>query len=361
MKHIVVYGLTSIVGGVETYILNLYSCFKSEYKFTFILQKELSGFYADYFKNEDCTFFVVGNLKRNPISTLKNLKSIYRENKFDFAYLNMSNSSLFLYTTYLKRFNPSCKIISHSHNGDDKKKLQHFIIRNYLIKKTDIFVTCSKVAGDWMFSKKVMKTKEVIQVNNAIDSNKFKFSPTYRDEIRKQFNISSDQIVIGHIGRFEPQKNHQFILDIAQEFQNYNNVIFILVGTGSLFLKVKNFIENAKMSNVILPGVVADSYKYYSAFDCFILPSLYEGLPIVGIEAQTNGLKCYFANTITDQVSISTDSVFLPLDKNDWVKNISEFINSNPNILDRNYGVINCKKAGFDINTEIMKIKGILK
>ena len=107
--------------------------------------------------------------------------------------------------------------------------------------------------------------------------------------------------------------------------------------------------------------------KYHLTVQAFVCGDvlkrfpLYEGLPIVGIEAQTNGLKCYFANTITDQVSISTDSVFLPLDKNDWVKNISEFINSNPNILDRNYGVINCKKAGFDINTEIMKIKGILK
>lgn len=361
MKKILIFGLTSIVGGVETYIINLYSQLKNKYSFSFVIQEKLVGHYADFFKNENCNFYVVGNLKKTPLSTLKKLKEIYKNNNFDFAYLNMSNSSLFLYTLYLKKYNPNCQIISHSHNGEDKKKFQHFLIRPYLVRKTNVFITCSDIAGIWMFGKKTMNSKKVIQMNNAIQSDLFQFSMNFRKEIREKYNVQDTDFLVGHIGRFEKQKNHKFILEIAKIIQTRNKHIkFLLIGDGSLINEIKNEIKQNELNNIILTGIVKDTYKYYSAMDCFILPSLYEGLPIVGIEAQTNGLKCIFSSAITHQVGLSDNAIFIDLNTELWCFKLEQII-SNYKLEDRTNGVLICKKNNFDLNTEINKIKEILK
>lgn len=362
MKTILVFGLTSIVGGVETYIINLYEKLKDNYKFSFILQEELTGMYKKYFEDKNCNFYVVGNLKKTPVKTLNKLKKIYKENLFDYAYLNMSNASLFLYTIFLKKYSKNCKIISHSHNGDDKKKLQHKIFRHYLVRHTDIFLTCSDVAGFWMFGEKIMNSKRVIKINNAIDSKHYCFSTEFRTKIRNKFNLKDDDFLIGHIGRFEEQKNHKFILDLANKFKGNTKVKFLLIGTGSLFENIKNEIEQNKLDNVILTGVISDTYKYYSAMDSFILPSIYEGLPIVGIEAQTNGLTCLFSSNISVQSSIANDTLFLPLEIDTWEQALNKIIvtNSKLGTTLRKNGVFNCINSGFDLDDQISIVRDIL-
>ncbi|MDE6407076.1 MAG: glycosyltransferase [Anaeroplasmataceae bacterium] len=356
MKRIIILGMTSIVGGVETYILNIYNRFKSKYLIDFIIQEPLDGIFKEKFKNENCNFFVVGNLKRHPISTLRKLKKIYKNNHYDIAYVNLCNSSLFLYTFYLKKYNKNCMIITHSHNGDDKHKLQHKIIRKYLNKKTDKYFTCSDIAGNWMFGEKVMRSGKVHFIKNAIDTKKFEFQLDDRNEIRNALNIPKDAFVVGHIGRFEYQKNHPFILRLCED-KELSNIYFLLIGDGSYREEMLQQINSKDLHNVILPGTVENPYKYYSAMDCFILPSFFEGLPIVGIEAQANGLSCLFSDRISLQADVTGRCQFLDLKEDVWKQKILELSTRNINVEFRKEGRTICVQSGYDLDYEIEKIQ----
>lgn len=356
MKKIVILGMTSIVGGVETYILNLYNRLKTEYLFDFIIQEPLEGIFKETFKDEPCNFYVVGNLKRHPFSTLKNLKKVYKNNQYDIAYVNLCNSSLFLYTAYLKKYNKNCCIITHSHNGDDKHKLQHVIIRKYLNKKTNKYFTCSDKAGTWMFGDKVMKSGKVRLIKNAIDTKKFEFQIQDRIDIRNSLGIPQDAFVVGHIGRFEYQKNHPFILQLCKDV-DLSQVYFLLIGDGSYRETMFQEVKKNSLSQVILPGVVKEPNKFYSAMDCFILPSFFEGLPIVGIEAQTNGLNCLFSNAISKQADISGRCQFLELTEKVWKEKILGIVLQGFDETFRKTGRRASIQAGYDLDIEIEKIK----
>ena len=168
---------------------------------------------------------------------------------------------------------------------------------------------CSTEAGKFLFGKKDFKI-----IPNAIEVEKYRFSSEIRKEGRKKLKIK-DELVIGHIGRFEQQKNHKYIIDIFKEVLKENpTAVLILAGNGNLFEKIKLYAYKMKVEkNIKFLGVVKDTNKLYQIMDCFILPSFFEGLPVVGIEAQTSGVKCLFSNSITEEVKIIESSEFLDI------------------------------------------------
>lgn len=173
------------------------------------------------------------------------------------------------------------------------------------------FAACSKLAGDFLF-----KNKEYIVINNAIDLKKFYFNQQIRDKIRLQENISNDTIVIGNIGRFAPQKNQLFLIEILKLVVEKNHKVkLLLIGSGPLeeeiVLKIKKYnLEN----NVIMKKNITNVNEYMQMMDIFVLPSLYEGLPVVGVEAQTTGVKCIFADTITTECKLMEETEYLSID-----------------------------------------------
>ena len=172
----------------------------------------------------------------------------------------------------------------------------------------------------------MFKNKKFCVVNNAINCEKYKFNEAYREEIRKEFNIENDEYLIGNIGRFVHQKNQEYLLNIANELdkKEIKYKVFI-IGTGPLESKLHEQRRKDNLEeNVIFINPRNDVYKFYSAFDLFVLPSLYEGLPVVGIEAQCNGLSCLFSDTITKEVKINDNVKFISLKNlDDWKECIS--------------------------------------
>ena len=177
-----------------------------------------------------------------------------------------------------------------------------------------------------------------------------------REEKRKELNIKKDTFVIGHIGRFMPVKNHEFIIDVFNEIHKENkNTLLLLVGQGPLMDEIKEKVKKLKLTRYVkFLGQRTDVNELYQAFDTFIFPSLYEGLGMVAIEAQASGLPCVASTEVPSIVKVTDCLEFLELEDtiNTWKNTILEKIN----IKRKNY-VTEIKKAGYDIKIEAKKLE----
>lgn len=187
--------------------------------------------------------------------------------------------------------------IAHSHNANQDKNLKYPIklwYKRSIPKYTTNLFACGKDAGDWMFGGAPYQI-----INNAIDATAYSFNPKKRIEMRHQLGLA-DKLIIGHVGRFNPQKNHPFLLDIfAALLRKEPNAVLLLVGGGENMLKIQAKAHALGIAeHVRFLGVRSDVADLMQAMDVFVFPSLYEGLGIVLIEAQAAGLPCVVSNTI---------------------------------------------------------------
>ena len=217
--------------------------------------------------------------------------------------------------------------ISHSHIAEKNKGILFKTIAVFskflCVMYATNLVTCGKEAGEYLYGKKRMQNNQVYLIGNAIDIDNFVRNEQERKEFRKQYNIE-DNFVIGHVGRFSFQKNHDRLLDIFHELLKIqSNAILLLVGTGELENDVKRKIEQLGLKNkVILYGTTQYMRPLYSAMDAFILPSRYEGFPVVSVEVQAANIPSLFSNTIAETCKITDAISFVDLHESDsfWAK-----------------------------------------
>ena len=187
-----------------------------------------------------------------------------------------------------------------------------------------------------------------------MDLEKYKFDEIERQRTREKYELEN-KFVIGHVGRFSYQKNHDFLIDVFYEIIKRNpNAMLLLIGYGELEQKIKEKVLRLGLDpNVIFIGKTEDLAKYYNAMDCFVLPSFYEGLPVVGIEAQAFGLPCVFSSEITPETKILDTCSFLSLEESAdiWAERILQ--NQN---LKRNDNNELIKSAGYDLKEEVRKL-----
>lgn len=355
------FSIANSKGGVTQYTLNNWKYINHEkFQFDFVTfaskldfqeQLELSGGKIYYVKNraeEDLILF---------------------ENEI-FEILKNNYDVIHLHTNYWKTLNMERiaqkagipKIIIHAHNtgvfdekGREKKIKQHEMIKSEINEKiaTD-FWACSNVAAEFLYGDRIPKEKIKI-MNNAIDVDKFKFNFPARENIRNKFGWK-DKFVVGHVGRFSYQKNHEFLIQVINEISPYiPNLQVILIGKGELESKVKRQVEELGLSKIVyFAGTMDDPEDWYSTMDLFLLPSRFEGLPIVAIEAQAAGLTCLISDRITEEVMINENLFMLPLDVRLWAKKIYE---CHQNSYREENGIINLKKEGYDIAKQIKVIE----
>lgn len=220
--------------------------------------------------------------------------------------------------------------IAHSHSTTNKKEKKKNLMKQVLRPFSKVFATdymcCSELAGRWLFGNKEYDKGNVYLLNNAIDLDKFKYNDSLRKKKRKEFGIKDNTLVIGHIGRFVAQKNHDFLIDIFNEIhKKNNNSILLLAGQGPLMEDIKNKVKELNLDdNVKFLGQRNDANELYQAFDVFLLPSLYEGLPVVGVEAQAAGLLCYLSDDMTKETKVLDITKFMSLNNTpeEWADNI---------------------------------------
>ena len=199
-------------------------------------------------------------------------------------------------------------------------------------------------------------------INNAIDLKQFEFSEIERNRIRVKYSIDSDSIVIGSVGRLHPQKNFNGMLDIFARYHNLNNNSYLLlVGDGPIIEDLMQKASTLKLENkIIFAGSQSNPVPFYSAMDCFLMPSLFEGLPFTAIEAQASGIPIVASNGVTQLINIAGGVSFLdlkdPLEK--WVKTIEDKITEYSGKDRLQTGQL-LKGSSFDIKTQINNIINI--
>ena len=315
-----------IGGGVESVIMNYYRHLDHQkIQFDFICDEDSTRIPYDEIKKFGGRVFLVPKYQKLP-QYLKALEDLFRKNQYRIVHSNVNTLSVFpLYAA--KKAGVPVRI-SHSHSTSNAREWKRNIIKNILrpfSKKyaTDYFA-CSELAGRYLFGNKTFDRGEVKIIHNAIDLDKFKFDPEARKKLRKGLGIKEKTVVIGHVGRFVSQKNHDFLVDVFNEYHTQNpNSKLLLIGTGPLEEKIKAKVEKLNLSDsVLFLGQREDTNKLYSVMDVFYLPSLYEGLPVVGVEAQAAGLLCFFSNNITPDICINkSKSKLLPLELTSWSLN----------------------------------------
>lgn len=324
-------GATNVLGGIEIFLHNYYKNIdRSKVEFDFVNMYDKICFQEEYEANGS-RVYNLPNYRIHPFKYLKQLKKILKDGKYDVLHFNM-NSAIFLYPLMAAKKANVHVIIAHSHNASsDKgiiKNILHDLIKHFIPLFANYFFACSDYAGKWFFSNKVMKSDSFYIINNAINVEEFKFNEAKRIQVRKNLNIKDDEILIGHVGRFIKQKNHEFLIEIFNQIVTTNKEFkLVLIGVGDLKKEIEKKVQNEGIEkNVIFLGQRNDTKDLYQAIDIFLLPSLYEGLPLVGIEAQVAGCKCFFSDKITKELKIKSDSEFLKIrDSKEWARKIIDY------------------------------------
>ena len=206
--------------------------------------------------------------------------------------------------------------IAHSHSTSGKGEYAKNVVKALLKTQANRYPTerfaCSGFAGEWLFG----GDADFELVYNAIDLRRFSFNAEARAKARADLGLVDGQFAVGHVGRFMAQKNHAFLIDAFEQVaRRREDAVLLLVGTGEAEASVERVVaEHGLSGRVRFLGQRADMPDIYAAFDAFVLPSLYEGLCLVGVEAQRSGLPCLLSDTITREVDLTGKCRFLPID-----------------------------------------------
>lgn len=209
--------------------------------------------------------------------------------------------------------------ISHAHSASNPKDLKRHVAKLLLRPLSRFFPThylaCSELAGRFQFGNRKWESGSIRLVKNAIETDRFKFDEKARAELRAEFGLK-DKFIVGHIGRFAPAKNHQGLIAIFAEVANRrDDAVLVLVGDGPLRKQVEEHVRAKGLEDrVVFVGERHDARRFYSMFDVFCLPSLYEGLSVVLVEAQANGLKCIISDCNSRESKLTDQVEFFPLD-----------------------------------------------
>lgn len=333
--------------GAETMIMNyIRELVKyNEFEISVLVHGFDKGDYDDELKQLGVSIYPVSVRSKNPLGYVDQVSKVFRDNIFDIVHCNMDASSGD-FLKIAKKYNVPVRI-AHSHitsfQAQDVLRKLVAVHSKKLVNKvaTDRFA-CSKMAGDWLFG-----NRDYTVINNAINLNTFKRNTDVRKKYREELNIKDNTKVIGHIGRFSFEKNHSGLLNIFKQYHMHNSdSVLLCIGSGKLIDDVIHQADTLGIKDSVqFLGVRSDINGLLQAMDIFVLPSLFEGLPVVGIEAQAAGLPCIFSTEITNEVCILPTSKRLELGKIDeWVSaidsvNVGVTIDSNKCMTDAGYSV----------------------
>ena len=356
------------IGGVETMLMNIYRHVdrkKIQFDFTNHID-DFSGYYDEINALGGKVHQILPIRRIGVFKYINNIRKLVKNNKYQIVHSHISiNNCFVLFGAWLG----GAKIrISHAHTTSTEKPnnfIYNLITR--IMKKINLifatdFCACGKLAGEFLYGKKMLKNNRVKIINNAIDIEKFTAYHNTQKSVRKSEKLPLNKTIVGHIGRFDGEvKNHKFIIDLAlylKEKKLIKNYYFILVGTGENIEKYKEMvIKNKLQDNFLFYGLSNDIPKLMQAFDYFILPSLYEGLPVVAIESQAAGVKTIVSNKITREIDLKLGLIeFLGIERKDLKKWANILKNNDQQPIDYNKILTKFEKSNYNIKNNVKKI-----
>ena len=339
-------------GGVEAVIMNYYRHIdRQTIQFDFVIDGYEKTALDAEIKSLGGKVYHIEPYKKNILLYMSQIYRIVRDNHYDIVHSNMNTLSVFsLFPAWLAGAHQR---ILHNHStavrSEGMRSVMKMILRPSAPFFANRYAACSRLAGDWMYGKKMMASGKVTVINNAVDLGEYSFSQELREKYRQELDIPVDAFVIGHVGRFMYQKNHAFLIDVFREVVHQNsNAILMLIGDGELRHKIERKVAAYHLiDKVRFLGLRKDAKKLYNCMDVFVLPSWYEGLPVVSVEAQANGLNCFFSNNVTRESGLTKSVKFLSLELGAaiWAKQILSILPYRNNLAR-----VEMSATGFDID-----------
>lgn len=291
-------------GGLETMLMNYYRHIdRDKVQFDFLVHRDFEADYDAEILSLGGRIYHMPRLIPWSLSYRKRLKEFFRAHP-EYSIVHVHQDCL---SSVALQCAKECGIpvrIAHSHNSNQDKNLK-YLIKRYYMKKIPRYAThlfaCGKQAGEWMFN-----GLPYTILANAVDTASYIYSPKVSDQVRRQLNLT-EKLVVGHVGRFNPQKNHEFLIDVFHEIAKREpNAQLLLVGDGDGIQSIREKAIACGIENKItFAGVRSDVSDLMQAMDVFVFPSLYEGLPVTLIEAQAAGLRCIISDTISRECVVS--------------------------------------------------------
>lgn len=342
-------------GGLETMLMNYYRKIDREkILFDFLVHRDFEADYDEEIRQLGGRIYRMNRL--NPVSRdyLNQLNTFFKDHPEYRIVHSHLDCMAGIPLKYAKKNGVPVRI-AHAHNSNqtkDKKYLLKLLYKRIIPKYATDFYACSEAAGKWMFG-----SREFLILNNAIDSQKYSYNPEKARRVRDALKISKNMLVVGHVGRFHPPKNHEMIVKIFSEvLKRVSDAKLLLVGDGYLQHTVRDQVAALGIQDhVIFTGVRSDVCDLMQAMDIFLFPSLYEGLPVSIIEAQAAGLPC-----------IISDKVPLECKKTDLVQqlNLTESFGTWADTVifsaqqnKRRDTAEEIKKAGFDVSENARQLE----
>ena len=271
-------------------------------------------------------------------------KNFYKNHSIDVLHVH-NPITAFIHNYYARKNGVPVRIYhNHSSQFSDHwlKSIRNRFLVFLALKNATHRISCGQLAGTKIFGNQSFQI-----VPNAIQIEKFKFSSDYRNEIREEFHIPNNQKVVGMVGILNPFKNQKFLIEIAKDLPQ---VTFLFVGEGPDRLMLEE--QSKELENVIFTGRRNDVHKFYSAFDVFAFPSLYEGFPMVLVEAQCSGVNIIMNETIDSTTQLNKKiCTALPLKKDKWMN----YIEKSPIIDQNRFLEETLKQFNIDENREYLK------
>ncbi len=291
----------------------------------------------------------------------KPLNQFFAEHQYDVVHIHSGSTSAMTIIAGAAHRHGVKKIIVHSHTGGNnsfKSKAVKAAYSPYMHMYPTDYMACSVNAAEAKFPKSVNETKTKI-INNGIELARYCYNPDTRKKIRTEMNIPYDSYVVGHVGRFSPEKNHKFILQcFARVLKRNSNCYLLLVGDGELQEEIKQMAADLSVEEKVrFAGYVSNVPEYYSAMNVFVLPSFFEGFAIAAVEAQATGIPCVLSDRISNETVINKNVLMLPIEEGSsdkWAEVICEHLEDEP-IIDQSLLL----KRGFDINETVRQIREI--
>jgi glycosyltransferase involved in cell wall biosynthesis len=339
-------------GGMQSMIMNYFrSIDRKKIQFDFLLFSDKSFFDNEVLEMGGKIFRLTAR-RKNFIKNRIELDEFFRKHtEYKIVHIHQG-INYFIPLEKAKKYKTKVRIV-HSHGMDPKLiKKQGIFYKIYTQKKIENLATdylaCSHTAAMQMFTSKIIDGNKYYLLRNAIDLEKFVYSRDFDLFYRKEFNLE-DKYIIGHIGNFTYPKNHIFLLKIFNSISKMkDNAVLVLIGDGPEKEKIEKIISDFHLDGkVIMLGTRKDVNKLLSVFDCFVFPSIYEGLPVVLIEAQASRLSCFVSSSITNEVSVSNSIYFLDLNDNPdyWASKIID------NSKEKSLNSLNLNH-GYDVGVE---------
>lgn len=309
--------------------------------------------FKNYLETKEIIYYQMP-LKRNLISYVKGIKQLVKKNQYDSVYVH-GNSSLMVVEAFAAKLGRGKRIITHCHNTKSNHMILHYLVKPVFNMLIDVKIGCSSLASKWAYC-----GKNIITIANGVEIEKYKYNKNIRDNIRSQLGWTDDITVIGHIGRFNKQKNHERIVTIFEKIREKKpSSRLLLVGEGELKQHVLSLINEKNLKEyVTIVDYTERPQDYLQAMDVMLLPSLFEGFGLVVVEAQANGLPVIISSVCPDEIVAS--NLVKVLDLGDSSEKWADMA-----IILSNYGRVDVTQQlqdkGYDYSIMMSKLLNILQ